>query len=176
MADELTIHHLGRLTRATARGGDAQLKKLRNALLLKNFVIAAERENVLEFRRRAYLTQDDWPMRVIVRRDGPQFEIDCYLYIPWGWIAAFHGFDAAGAAVRRHPERTTGVRAGGGGGGAGDLQAKIRLPARRAVLAATAPSALGRDHGTTAAGSLRPFVVERCVDVRDVRLVEALNF
>ena len=28
-------------------------------------------------------------MRVIVRRDGPQFEIDCYLYIPWGWIAAF---------------------------------------------------------------------------------------
>jgi len=89
MADELTIHHLGRLTRATARGGDAQLKKLRNALLLKNFVIAAERENRLEFRRRAYLTQDDWPMRVIVRRDGPQFEIDCYLYIPWGWIAAF---------------------------------------------------------------------------------------
>ncbi len=89
MADELTIHHLGRLTRATARGGDAQLKKLRNALLLKNFVIAAERENFLEFRRRAYLTQDDWPMRVIVRRNGPQFEIDCYLHIPWGWIAAF---------------------------------------------------------------------------------------
>lgn len=89
MADELTIRHLGRRTRATARGGDAQLKKLRNALLLKNFVIAAERENRLEFRRRAYLTQDDWPMRVIVRRDGPQFEIDCYLYIPWGWIAAF---------------------------------------------------------------------------------------
>ena len=89
MADELMIHHLGRLTRATARGGDVQLKKLRNALLLKNFVIAAERESRLEFRRRAYLTQDDWPMRVIVRRDGPQFEIDCYLYIPWGWIAAF---------------------------------------------------------------------------------------
>ncbi len=88
MASELTIHHLGRMTRATVRGGDAQLKKLRNALLLKDFIIAAERENLLEFRRRAYLTQDDWPMRVVVRRDGAQFEIDYYLYIPWGWITA----------------------------------------------------------------------------------------
>ena len=89
MADELTIHHLGRLTQATVRGGDAQLKKLRNALLLKEFRITAERENILELRRRAYLTQDDWPMQVIVRRDGTRFEIDYYLYIPWGWIVAF---------------------------------------------------------------------------------------
>ena len=89
MADELTIRHLGRLTRATARGGDAQLKKLRHALLLKEFRIAAEGGNLLEFRRRAYLTQDDWPMRVIIRRDGAQFEMDYYLYIPWGWIGAF---------------------------------------------------------------------------------------
>ena len=89
MADELTIRHLGRLTRATVRGNDAGLKKFRNALLLKNFSITAERENQLELRRRAYLTQDDWPMRVIVRRDGAQFEIDYYLYIPWGWIGAF---------------------------------------------------------------------------------------
>ncbi|MDG4549922.1 MAG: hypothetical protein P9F19_17815 [Candidatus Contendobacter sp.] len=89
MASELTIRHLGRVTRATAQGGDAGLKKFRNALLLKDFIIAAERENLLEFRRRAYLRQDDWPMRVIVRRDDAQFEIDCYLYIPWGWIIAF---------------------------------------------------------------------------------------
>ena len=89
MKAELSIRQLGRLTRATAQGDDAQFKNLRNALLLKNFVIAAERENVLELRRRAYVTQDDWPMRVIVRRDGAQFEIDCYLYIPWGWIGAF---------------------------------------------------------------------------------------
>ena len=89
MKAELSIRQLGRLTRATAQGGDAQFKNLRNALLLKNFVIAAERENVLELRRRAYVTQDDWPMRVIVRRDGAQFEIDYYLYIPWGWIGAF---------------------------------------------------------------------------------------
>ncbi len=89
MADELTIHHLGRLTRMTAHGGDPQLKKFRNALLLKQFRIAVERENLLEFRRRAYLTQDDWPMRVTVRRDGARFEIDYCLYIPWGWIGAF---------------------------------------------------------------------------------------
>ncbi|MFZ1640609.1 MAG: hypothetical protein WAV07_04060 [Candidatus Contendobacter sp.] len=89
MTDELTIQHLGRMTQATARGSDAQLKKLRNALLLKSFVIAAERENILELRRRAYLTQDDWPMRVIVRRDGSRFAIDYFLYIPWGWIAGF---------------------------------------------------------------------------------------
>jgi hypothetical protein len=89
MAAELMIRHLGRMTQATVQGGDAQLKKLRNALLLKDFIISAERENVLELRRRAYLTQDDWPMRVIVRRDGNQFEIDYYLYIPWGWIAGF---------------------------------------------------------------------------------------
>lgn len=89
MTDELAICHRGRLTRATVRGNDAQLKKLRNALFLKEFSIAAERENLLEFRRRAYLTQDDWPMRVIVRRSGSQFEVDYYLYIPWGWIGAF---------------------------------------------------------------------------------------
>lgn len=89
MADELTIHHRGRLTQATAHGGDPQLKKFRNALLLKQFRITVERENLLEFRRRAYLTQDDWPMRVTVRRDGARFKIDYYLYIPWGWIGAF---------------------------------------------------------------------------------------
>lgn len=89
MDNQLVIRHLGRVTRATVEGGDTQLKRFRHALLLKNFVIAAERENVLELRRRAYLTQDDWPMRVIVRRDGRRFEIDYYLYIPWGWIVGF---------------------------------------------------------------------------------------
>lgn len=83
---ELTIQHLGRLSRMTVRGGDAQLKKLRNALLVKNFVIASEDENSLELRRRAYLLQDDWPMRVSIRRDGARFEIEYYQSIPWGWI------------------------------------------------------------------------------------------
>ncbi len=89
MAPELTIRHLGRVTRATVTGGDVQFKRFRNALLLKNFVIAAERENFLELRRRAYLTQDDWPIRVIVRRDGNRFDIGYFLYIPWGWIVGF---------------------------------------------------------------------------------------
>ena len=65
MALELTIRHLGRMTQATVRGGDAQLKKLRNALSLKEFRVIVERENRLELRRRAYLTQDDWPMRCV---------------------------------------------------------------------------------------------------------------
>lgn len=89
MTVDLTIRHLGRMTQATVRGGDVQFKHFRNALLLKNFVVAAERENFLELRRRAYLTQDDWPMRVIVRRDGNRFDIRYFLYIPWGWIAGF---------------------------------------------------------------------------------------
>lgn len=89
MASELTIHHLGRMTQATARGGDAQWKKLRGALLLKEFRVIAEQENRLELRRRAYLMQDDWPMRVRVRRDGARFEIDYFLFIPWGWIFGF---------------------------------------------------------------------------------------
>ncbi|MCP5159388.1 MAG: hypothetical protein H6975_08180 [Gammaproteobacteria bacterium] len=86
MKSELTIQHLGRTTRATVRGGDAQLKKLRHALLLKNFIITTEHKNRLELRRRAYLLQDDWPMQVSIRRDGAQLEIDYYLLIPWGWI------------------------------------------------------------------------------------------
>ena len=89
MAPELTIRHLGRMTQATVKGGDAPLKKLRNALLLKDFVVAAESEGRLEMRRRAHLTQDDWPMRVIVRRDGNRFDIRYFLFIPWGWIAGF---------------------------------------------------------------------------------------
>lgn len=89
MTPELTIRHLGRMTRATARGGDAQWKKLRNALLLKQFRVTAEQENRLELRRRAYLLQDDWPMQVTIRRDGSQFEIDYSLLIPWGWIVGF---------------------------------------------------------------------------------------
>ena len=87
MQAELTLSHLGRTTRATVRGSDAQLKKFRNALLLKEFRIVAERENAWEFRRRAYLLQDDWPVQVHIRRNGPQFEIDYGLSIPWGWIA-----------------------------------------------------------------------------------------
>lgn len=108
MARELTIHHLGRWTRATVRGSDVQLKKLRNTLLLKDFFITTERENYLELRRRAYLLQDDWPMRVRIHRNGAEFQIDYYLCIPWGWIAGlvfltwvalpFAGFQNAGLA------------------------------------------------------------------------------
>jgi hypothetical protein len=50
------------MTRATVRGGDAQFKKFRNALLLKEFRVVAERENEWTLRRRAYLLQDDWPI------------------------------------------------------------------------------------------------------------------
>lgn len=89
MATELTIRHLGRMTQATLIGNDAGLKRFRNALLLKDFVIAAERENGLELRRRAYLTQDDWPIRISIHRNGQQMDIRYYLYIPWGWISGF---------------------------------------------------------------------------------------
>ncbi|HRY16960.1 MAG TPA: hypothetical protein P5149_01030 [Candidatus Competibacteraceae bacterium] len=87
MAIELIIHHLGRLSRATVRGGDTQSKKFINSLLLNDFIITAERENHLELRRRAYLLQDDWPMRVNIYRNGSEFQIDYYLCIPWSWIA-----------------------------------------------------------------------------------------
>ena len=106
MPSELTIHHLGRMTRATVRGNDAQLKKFRNALLLKEFRVVTERENEWELRRRAYLLQDDWPVQVSIRRNGAQWEIDYYLSIPWGWISGlffltlvalpFAGFQNAG--------------------------------------------------------------------------------
>ena len=89
MATEVTIQHRGRMTQATVTGGDAQLKKLRNALLLKDFVIAAERENVLELRRRAYLSQDDLPIWIRIHRNGQQMDIRYFLYIPWGWIIGF---------------------------------------------------------------------------------------
>lgn len=89
MNAELTICHLGRVSQATVKGGDAELKRLRNALLLKDFVIAVEDEHRLELRRRAYLSQDDWPMRVSIRRDGRQFEIRYFHYIPWAWIISF---------------------------------------------------------------------------------------
>ncbi|MDG4552638.1 MAG: hypothetical protein P9E24_00065 [Candidatus Competibacter sp.] len=89
MKAELTICHLGRVTQATARGGDAQFKRFRAALLLKDFKITGEREDRLELRRRAYLLQDDWPMRVFVRRDGNRVEVDYWLFIPWGWIVGF---------------------------------------------------------------------------------------
>jgi len=105
MPSELTIRHLGRMTQATIQGGDAHLKKFRNALLLKEFRIVAERENEWKLRRRAYLLQDDWPVEVRIRREGRQFEIDYYLSIPWGWIGGlifltfalpFAGFQNAG--------------------------------------------------------------------------------
>lgn len=87
MAAKLTIVHLGRITRATVQGSDAQLKKFCNTLLLKEFRLVVERENVREFRRRAYVLQDDWPVLVKIRRDGRQIEIDYSLSIPWSWIA-----------------------------------------------------------------------------------------
>ncbi|CDH47786.1 hypothetical protein BN874_980005 [Candidatus Contendobacter odensis Run_B_J11] len=89
MKAELAVRHLGRVTQATVQGGDAELKQFRNALLLKDFVIAAEEGNRLELRRRAHLTQDDWPMRVSIHREGSQFDIRYFHYIPWGWIAGF---------------------------------------------------------------------------------------
>lgn len=77
------------MTQAAVMGNDIQLKKFRNALLLKDFVIAAERANGVELRRRAYLTQDDWPMRISIRRDGHQLDVRYFLYIPWAWIIGF---------------------------------------------------------------------------------------
>ena len=74
------------VTRVVARGREANLKKLRNALLLKEFRVVAERENRLVLRRRAYVLQDDWPMTVVVDRDGDRFDIRYSLFIPWGWI------------------------------------------------------------------------------------------
>ncbi|MCB1794876.1 MAG: hypothetical protein KDJ70_10705 [Candidatus Competibacteraceae bacterium] len=53
-----------------------RFKKFRAALLLKGFAVASERDDRLDLRRRAYLLQDDWPMRVSVRRDGNRFEVD----------------------------------------------------------------------------------------------------
>ena len=86
MNAELTIRHLGRKTRATVRGNDAQLKKFRDALLLKEFRLSSERDGRLELRRRAFLLQDDWPMRISIRRENGQFQIDYWNFIPWGWI------------------------------------------------------------------------------------------
>ncbi len=89
VAEPLTIQHRRRLTRINLQGNDAGLKRFRDALLLKDFIVTHEQADRLELRRRAYLSQDDWPMRISIRRDGRQFEIDCYLFIPWGWIAIF---------------------------------------------------------------------------------------
>jgi hypothetical protein len=35
------------------------------------------------------MLHDDWPMRVVIRREGDQFEIRYWLCIPWAWIAGF---------------------------------------------------------------------------------------
>ncbi len=86
MKSELTIRHLGRVTRATVDGSHAQLKKFRDALLLKEFVLVSEKENQIILRRRAFLLHDDWPIRVVINRDGKHFEIDYCMAIPWGWI------------------------------------------------------------------------------------------
>ena len=89
MTVEVTIRHLGRTTQARARGGKPQLKKLRDALLLKGFALVSETDDSVELRRRAYVTQDDWPMRVIARREGQECDIRYFCFIPWGWIAGF---------------------------------------------------------------------------------------
>ncbi|MGB2681069.1 MAG: hypothetical protein WBE39_07110 [Candidatus Competibacter sp.] len=89
MTVEVAIRHLGRTTQATVRGGKPQLKKLRDALLLKGFVLVSETDDRLELRRRAHVTQDEWPMRVSARCEGQRCEIDYFLFIPWGWIAGF---------------------------------------------------------------------------------------
>ena len=106
---ELTIRHLGRVTRATGRGDAARFKKLGAAWLPKGFAVASERDDRLDLRRRAYLLQDDWPMKVSIRRDGNRFEVDYCLFIPWGWIAGlsvftwlalpFAGFQNAGLSL-----------------------------------------------------------------------------
>lgn len=89
MTAEVTIRHLGRTTQASARGGKPQLKKLRDALLLKGFVLESETEDGFDLRRRAHVTQDEWPMRVSARCQGQQCEIRYGLFIPWGWIVGF---------------------------------------------------------------------------------------
>ena len=106
MSAELTISHWGRVSRATVQGNDVQVKKFRNALLLKDFRLVTESENTWEFRRRAYLLQDDWPVQVCIHREGRRVEIEYYLFIPWSWISGlcfltlvvlpFAGFQNAG--------------------------------------------------------------------------------
>ena len=91
MKAKVAIRHLGRVTQAqaTAQSGDAELKRFRDALLLKDFFIDDEKGNRLVLRRRAHLSQDEWPMRVSICCDGSQFDIRYFHYIPWSWIAGF---------------------------------------------------------------------------------------
>ena len=77
------------MTQATVYGGDGQLKRLRKALLLKKFIVVSETEQRLVFRRPAYMLHDDWPMRVVIRRNGHEFDIRYCLLIPWPWIVGF---------------------------------------------------------------------------------------
>lgn len=87
MTTALTIQHLGRVSRAHFTATDGQIKKLRNALLIKEFRVVSETADSWKLRRRAYVMQDDWPVQVTISRSGRhEWQIDYALSVPWAWI------------------------------------------------------------------------------------------
>lgn len=83
------VEHRGRVTVAHVRGGLQQLEDFRRALLLEDFVVASESETELQLQRRARILRDDWPIRLMVQKQGERLQISYFMYIPWAWIALF---------------------------------------------------------------------------------------
>ncbi|TVQ37854.1 MAG: hypothetical protein EA356_03665 [Geminicoccaceae bacterium] len=83
------IRHLGRRSEATGKGKAAGVGRLRSALLAMGFHQTVDQAEHLEFRRRPYLLQDDWPMQVTVRTSGRDVKVTYGAFIPWPWILGF---------------------------------------------------------------------------------------
>jgi hypothetical protein len=77
------------MTVAHVRGGLQQLEDFRRALLLEDFVVASETETELQLQRRVRILRDDWPIRLMIQKQGDRLKISYFMYIPWAWIALF---------------------------------------------------------------------------------------
>ncbi len=89
MKTAVRIEHRGRESVAHLRGGHPQVQRIRTALAALGFERVAECGGRLDYRRRAALLQDDWPISLTVEQDGAEIRVRYALFIPWPWIAGF---------------------------------------------------------------------------------------
>jgi hypothetical protein len=80
------VRHMGKMTVITLCYDSDSLNRLRAALREAKFQPVNDVRDAEQFNRRLVLTDNDWPMNVMISRESELLTFQVQMFIPWSWI------------------------------------------------------------------------------------------